>query len=218
MKKLLLFALGILLVPVLRSSAQDKTTTNTGDRPYMYVGPVMGVGSSWVGNVPGASTSAILSGYAGVNMIMMYKHWGWGDQLIMSSEGYTANYVNGKVSDIPTYLRMPMRGYYFFGDRSSVVRPDIYLGPSFGWNVAEHTSTNYYVGDMSNLHSASNFNTFDMGIDGGVGVLVRVAKNVNLNFDLGFYDGLTDALKTPSNTYSPNRNTDMTMGVLFGIK
>ena len=209
MKKILLFTTGILLTMATRLNAQ-----------YLSLGPVGGFGGSWTTNLPGSS-KAQPSGYLGVSLIYSKNiHWGLGGQLEVSSEGYRRDAMGEVVRDNPTYLRLPLRAYYFFGDYGATVRPKIYLGPSFGVKLGESSSMSSMYSDAYMSGGASdNFRTFDWGLDAGVGVNVRLARATWLNMDLGYYQGLMDAVKNDAaGNMNMNENLRFNIGVLFGLR
>ena len=221
MKKLLLVSAGFILMAFTRAAAQTETQTVVVNKPAqgaLFIGPVAGFGNSWVGNLPG-DVMFKSSGYLGVSLIKMEdRHWGWGGQATLSSEGYSVNDLGGIQTIKPLYLRVPLRAYYFFGRRTDWIRPNLYLGPSFGLKLAEYytVSNDYYDSYMA--HNSSYFRTLDMGINGGAGLDFRIARRTWLNLDLGFYQGLTDAVKDAPNTYNPNHDVDLSLGLLFDLR
>ena len=220
MKKVLLFTTGLLLAIFTRTTAQTQVTVETWKpaETQVFFGPVAGFGNSWVNNLPG-NIMFKSSGYAGIGLIELSgRHWGWGGQLTLSSEGYAVNDLGGLQTIKPLYLRVPVRAYYFFGRRSDWIRPNLYLGPSFGLKMAEYytVSNTYYDNYMA--HNSSYFRTFDAGINGGAGLDFRLARRTWLNLDLGFYQGLTDAVKDPDNTYNPNHDMDISLSLLFDLR
>lgn len=206
-------ALGIILLSGY-SYAQEVVKS----RGTTYVGPVAGIGNSWVANLPGTADFKT-TGYLGVGMVKMSStHWAWGGQLALSSEGYQLNFLNSVQKVTPIYLRMPMRVYYFFGRPGYAVRPELYLGPSFGMKVAEHSSTSNYYNEVYMTRNTENFRRFDAGIDGGAGLNINLTRAIALNIDLGFYQGITDAVKDAQNTYNPNEDVDLNVGLMFDIR
>ena len=215
MKTILLLIMWILLVSSLQSKAQTNSSKEMGS---ILLGPVAGFGNSWVSYIPGAATFKP-SGYVGIGMVN-YKttHWGWGGLAIISSEGYQINYFNNMETVTPVYLRVPLRAYYFFEGRNSMLRPVLYLGPSFAMKLSEHSTTTNNYRDIYMVGNSDNFRMFDAGIDAGAGINIKLAKNTWLNMDLGFYEGITDAVRDLPNTYDPNRDMDLNIGLLFGIR
>lgn len=215
MKKLLLIAATLTAFQI-QGNAQNMK--NNGRGQYLSIGPVVGGGINWVSNLGGTTNSMIPSGNLGIGLIYAKDaHWGWGTQLTVASEGYDVRYGNNAVKAVPIYLRMPLRAYYFFGDMKSTVRPKVYLGPQFGLKLTEtdHMASPY--SETTVYNNAGNFRTFDAGVNAGAGVNVRLMKGTWLNLDLGYYQGLTDAVKDPAGHYNTNQNLGLNAGVLFGL-
>lgn len=187
-------------------------------KPWGYVGPVGGFGHSWVHNMP-VGTSYRTMGSLGLGYIgMVARHWGVGAGLMVSSEGYEANYQGRMQSFTPVYLRVPMRLYYFFGKPTNTVRPDIYFGPSMGMKIAERNNTTQVYREQFKLSNSDNFNVFDAGLNGGAGLSIRFLQNVWLNLDMGVYTGATDAVNDMDDLYNPQSDIGLTVGLLFGIR
>lgn len=220
MKKLLLFTAGLLLMGFMHVSAQNSNTTEPGKsyQETMLLGPVAGFGNSWVSNLPG-NILYKTSGYAGIGLIeLKNQHWGWGGQITLSSEGYAVDDFGSVQTIKPLYLRVPVRAYYFFGKRNDWVRPNLYLGPSFGLKMAEYYTVSNVYYETYMAHNSSYFRTLDAGINGGAGLNFRLTGKMWLDVDLGFYQGLVDAVKDPDNTFNPNHDVDLNLGLLFNIK
>ena len=219
MKKLFVFTVGLFSMAYITASAQTDATPN---KPVpggaLLLGPVVGFGNSWVDNMPG-NVMFKASGYAGISLIKMEgRHWGWGGQIDLSSEGYSVDDYGSIQTVKPLYLRVPLRAYYFFNRPSSWVRPNLYLGPSFGLKLGEtYTVSNAYY-DNYVAHNSSMFRTFDAGVNGGAGLNLRLARKMWLNLDLGFYQGFVDAVKDPYNTYNPNHDVDLSASLLFNLR
>lgn len=232
MKKVLLFATGALLAAT-QSFAQN--TQNMSNSQFMSIGPVVGFGNSWVGNMSApnyfgnvtAKSKFMPSGYIGVGLIYARnEHWGWGGQLTLGTEGYKKEFtytpdfgrsLTQTYTATPLYLRLPLRAYYFFGDYRNIVRPKVYLGPSFGLKLSE--SDNVSNGSENSLaNTTGTFRTFDFGINAGAGVNIKLAKAMWLNMDLGYTQGLVDVLKDPHDNYNVSHNLDFNAGLLFGIR
>jgi outer membrane protein W len=209
MKKMILIAAALLTIGAGQLNAQ-----------YISLGPVAGFGQNQVTNL-GGNIHFMPSGYLGLGMIYAKNvHWGWGAQLTAASEGYKVDGTDGTSATVtPLYVRLTPRAYYFFGNANSVVRPKIYLGPTVAAKVAESTNYSYgLVGDMYMLNSTGSFRTFDVGVNGGAGVNIRLMKATWLNLDAGYTQGLMDAVKDPAGRYNMNENLALNVGLLFGLK
>jgi len=220
MKKLLLTT-GVIFTMISASTAQDAARTTTTDHSaaeYISIGPVAGFGVSGVGNMGGTS-KFMPSGYLGIGLVYARnEHWGWGGQLQVAGEGYRVEYNNATVTAMPIYLRMPIRGYYFFGDYRNTIRPKVYLGPSFGLKLGENDDNINSTGDHTMAMNTGTFRTFDLGINAGAGVNIKLAKATWLNLDLGYTQGVLDVVKDRADNYNVNHNLDLSVGVLFGIR
>jgi hypothetical protein len=213
MKRILLFAAGLLALTTSSNAQSSKMGSD------LTLGPVVGMGNSWVGNMPGTNRF-MPNGNIGVAAIYSdNSHWGWGSQLTFASEGYRIDYMGNTYTAAPLYLRLqPIRAYYFFGDVKSIVRPKIYLAPSLGIKLSEMDYVNGYH-DSYMAGNMGTFRTLDFGLNAGAGVNVKLARGTWLNADLGYYQGLTDAVKGGMATnYNVNHNLGLNLGVLFAIR
>lgn len=185
--------------------------------PAGYIGPVAGIGHSWVHNLhlPGSYNT---QKSVGINYVgLLTRHWGIGSQLTLSAQGYQVNYQNAMQSFTPVYLRLPMRLYYFFGKPGNVVRPDVFFGSSVGFKVAESSHTTAAYRETYKINTSS-FHAFDAGIAGGAGLNVKLAPNTWLNMDMGFYSGVTDAVEDMGDVYNPQSDVELNVGLLFGLR
>ena len=183
----------------------------------VLVGPVVGGGVNWVTNLNGAE-KLMPSGYGGISVIAFSsQYFGWGGQLLYSSEGYRLNYFGNKETVRPGYLRLPLKGYYFMGDKYNRVRPFIQFGPSFAVKVTE--SVKNVVGDneANRVVTPLSFNEFDFGLDAGLGLNIKATERTSLNLGLEYYKGLYDAIEDPANHVNENRNVNFNASLLFRI-
>ncbi|MBC7553333.1 MAG: PorT family protein [Taibaiella sp.] len=216
MKKLLFIALSLATVSATAQNAKKPMALKTPTATYVSVGPVAGVGASWVSGMGGTSM-ATPSGNIGIGLVYARnEHWGWGTQLTLSSEGYTVDY-SYRAKGTPMYLRLPVRAYYFFGDFKNTIRPKAYLGPQVGVKVGEKDNMNGAYGDVTMANNTGKFTTMDFGVNAGLGLNIKLAQAAWLNLDLGYYQGLLDVIKDPADHYNMNQNLTFNAGVLFGI-
>jgi opacity protein-like surface antigen len=215
MKKLIILATFFLLLINLHSSAQLRKNTD------IFLGPVAGFGDSWVSNMPGTPLF-MPSGFAGVEFIgFIDAHFAFGGQLNAAAEGY--NYSYGKEDKVrPEYLRLPLRVYYYFGDRTNRVRPDIFVGPAFGYKLSEYKVGIMAVGgdgETSTPGGADIFKNFDTGIDGGAGIAIALSDKTSLKVDLEYYKGFTDVLNDPvDDSDNDSHDFDLSVSLLFRIR
>ncbi len=214
MKKTLLLA-AIAMIG-LGANAQE-TTKKKNEAQYLSIGPVAGVGMNWVSGLPGSS-KAMLSTNFGLGMIYAKnEHWGFGGQLMVSAEGYDFDYGGHEFKAMPLYLRMPLRAYYFFGDFKNTVRPKVYIGPSLAVKLSEND--NMPARNMDNFinRNSGEFNPFDLGINAGGGVNIKMSRSIWLNLDVAYTQGLLDAVNDPAGNYNTNMNLGFGAGLLFGL-
>ncbi len=189
---------------------------NTGAK-YTSIGPVVGMGHSWVS---GRSTTFKPAGYLGVGLLYSrYEHWAWGGTVTASHEGFSYDIVRNNVvynnTIDPVYLRITPRAYYFFGDYKSNIRPKVFLGPSLGVKMVEdsYIDATPPTDEITRTMTGDMFNTLDFGMNGGAGVNVKISKNTWLNLDGDYYHGLTNAMTDGSK----NRSLRLNVGFMFGI-
>lgn len=197
----------------------DNITDRRGTS-YISLGPVGGFGHSWTSNMNNRFKP---SAHLGIAMIYSrFEHWGWGTELTASHEGYsTLTGVNGTEQTIsydPTYLRMTPKAYYFFGDYGDNIRPKIYLGPSVAYKLAEDRYVRGPGGtEVQYMNTGSTMiNDWDLGVDAGAGVNIKVAPYTWLNLDADYYHGLLDVTRM-NGINNMNRSLRANVGVMIGI-
>lgn len=222
MKKFTIAMTALVLMISADTFAQTKIKDNKADdkkAKYLSVGPMVGMGMSWVNN---SATDLQLAGEAGVAVLYsMYEHWGWGGSVAITREGYRNEYnlVNGvvyKESFSPSYIRITPKAYYFFGSYKSAIRPKVYLAPSVGLLVAENHTVHAVAptGDNAIMPMHGDvYRSADYGAEAGVGVNIRLAKGVWLNLDDAYYHGISNA--TVYNL--KNRSMMVSAGLLIGL-
>lgn len=206
----------VLLAAAIAIAFSTQAQAQTSERSqYISLGPVVGISHNWVSNLPGTNKFNA-TGYIGLGLVYSKDaHWGWGAQANVSWEGYRIADADGNISTgTPIYLRIPLRAYYFFGDYKDLIRPKVYLGPSIGFKLGE---TDEMKGGDFTAQNVGTFRTLDIGLNAGVGLNVRLKKAVWLNTDLGYYQGLTDAVDDPAGKYNTQQNLALSLGVLLGI-
>lgn len=197
-------------------NADDKKIVEKKGTSYISLGPIGGFGHSWTSNMNNRFKP---SAHLGIAMIYSrFEHWGWGTELTASHEGYSTAIGNQTFTYDPTYLRMTPKAYYFFGDYGDNIRPKIYLGPSVAYKVAEDR----YVGGPNNSdvrytdRGSYMINDWDLGVDVGAGVNIKVAPYTWLNLDADYYHGLLDVTRM-NGMNNMNRSLRANVGVMMGI-
>lgn len=197
-------------------NADDKKIVEKKGTSYISLGPIGGFGHSWTSNMDNRFKP---SAHLGIAMIYSrFEHWGWGTELTASHEGYSTAIGNQTFTYDPTYLRMTPKAYYFFGNYGDNIRPKIYLGPSVAYKVAEDR----YVGGPNNSdvrytdRGSYMINDWDLGVDVGAGVNIKVAPYTWLNLDADYYHGLLDVTRM-NGMNNMNRSLRANVGVMMGI-
>lgn len=218
--------LGMALLVSSTAMAQTATTKTAEKKQptkskYTSLGPVIGMGHSWVSNnVNNFKPSAQL----GIGVLYSrYEHWGFGGILAASHEGFADEYYQYgntyRNAFDPTYVRLTPRAYYFFGKYTSNVRPKVFLGPSVAYKVAEDRYSNMETisgpeGTIIRNTGGDRFEPWDFGVNAGAGVNVKVGKYTWLNLDADYYHGL---LNVTNNNTGMNRSLRANVGVMIGI-
>jgi len=127
MKKSLLIA-GFLLTGFIAYS-QDKTAIKT---KAFSIGPSGGLGHSFM--YPYITRGMFLGSNLGVMSIYApWEHWGIGLDVRYSMEGSKTRSLEGPRETDLDYVRVPIKGIYFFKHQEDDLRPKITLGPSLGF-------------------------------------------------------------------------------------
>lgn len=188
------------------------------------IGITVGTGSGWMSNT-GEDLDYKQSYNVGATLIYSSaSHWGFGADIKYSREGYKYNFHNilygnndmdRRVSS--DFIRMPLRAIYFIHDNSHKVRPNISLGPSFGFLTGgkirvEDADKNLY----SKTAVKDQYKSVDFGIQGTVGLSFKLAEALWLSTDIAYYQGLLRQNKNGDNAMM-NSNLVLNLGLRIGI-
>jgi hypothetical protein len=186
-------------------------------------GPIVGLGHSWMSGVAG-NKEFKLAPSLGVTMVYSAgEHWGFGLDARFSREGVKTEGPSALFSNTTSklhanYIRMPFKIKYFFGELGDKARPKIYAGPSLGFLVGGKQKLENSEGNtILEAKTKDVLNTFDIGLQGGLGLNYRLTRNTWLNTDVSYYHGLRNVLKDRSDGDWKNRNIALNVGVAFGI-
>jgi len=192
------------------------TTISSVNAQNLSLGPSVGVQHSWITGMddvkfkPGISVGGALTWSPS-------PHWGLGGDIRVSflegvktkpepTDMLTPDRINA------TYLRVPLKATYFFGDFGEKLRPKLYAGPSFGFLLGGETR---YPNALFTTKSDKVLQGFDWGLIAGAGFNYRIKPNTWFNFDLAYTNGLKDV--TEAAGYHANRNITMNLGVTFPL-
>ena len=175
----------------------------------LSLGPNAGFGHTWTSG-SGDNTYQPAGNFGLAAVYSHNNHLGLGVDLKYSIEGGKKEIANVDVKTRLNYLRIPIKGIYFFRDYGASLRPKISLGPSFGFLVGgkqEIESTETDVKD--------SYKSFDVGLLGSAGLHYNLVTNTWLHFDVSYYHGLSDISESAET--NRNRNIGINLGVAFGI-
>jgi hypothetical protein len=208
MKQITLFSIGALLLGSTAASAQsDKYFPRS-----FHVGATGGYGRSWVDDVR-VPEGYMPSWNIGVSVVTQRSRiWAWGASLLASAEGYRIKLNAGERTVRPVYLRLPIKGYFYF--TKTKVQPMAYFGPQIGVKVSESSSGPLREGEAP---GGKEFRNFDAGIVGGGGLSVRLSETKRLTLDAGYYKGFSDANQKMVSEFNRNSNWTINVGMLFQL-
>jgi hypothetical protein len=139
-------------------------------------------------------------------------------KVLFSQKGaaYTQDGGLGDDVDVKTqlnYIEIPVLGRLFF-NREGTVRPNVFLGPSFGFLTgAKFKVEDEDYEDIEDYKDA--FNTFDLGLAAGLGLSIRVANEMYFIVDARYTYGLSDLGKGSGSIN--NQAVAVSAGLSFGI-
>jgi hypothetical protein len=187
------------------------------------IGPVVGVSHAWITSTENTTFKPSVN-IGGTLVYSFQPHWGIGGDIRASFfEGVKTKVESGNTTQTTTlnatYLRIPIKAYHFFGQYGDRVRPKIYIGPEVGFFLGGKTKvkTEGGVGGGTEIKGDSKdaFKSFDFGFVAGGGFNYRLKKNVWLNVDLVYNNGLIDISEAES--WNANRNLGLSAGVTFPL-
>lgn len=197
----------------------------TGFAQQTSIGVTVGSGTGWMSNT---GQDIVHKQSCNVGATLLYStenHWGIGVDVKYSREGYKYNFHNpflfgDKNMDTRVssdFVRIPIRGIYFFNDNSHSVRPNISLGPNFGFltggkiRVEDDDHTIYSKTDVKD-----QYKPFDFGVQGTLGLSFKLAEALWLSTDIAYYQGLLKQNENGNNTMM-NRNLVLNLGLRVGV-
>lgn len=185
------------------------TMLNAQEESRHSLGPTVGYNHAWIsGDAEGVSAKP------GFNVGLIYnyslqEHWGLGLGLLYSVEGYK---IDGTDADANvSYVRIPLRVQYFFGEWGQAFRPKLYAGPSLAFLAGAKTKQGSNTIDFKDQVEG-----FDVGLLVGLGFNYRMSERIWLNFDLGYTNGFLDVAKSELSE-NKNRLVNANVGVAFGF-
>ena len=175
------------------------------------IGPEVGISISKYGQ--DAGTNDFKSGAIG-GLFVTYSienTFGITTKLLYSQKGSYFKSIDTKQT--LNYIEVPVIGRFFL-NKEGTFRPNIFVGPSFGFltGVTNKVGSNERV-TMDN-YSAS-FNTFDFGVTGGMGFNFLISNETYFIVDARYTHGLSDISKSAG--VVNNNSFGLTVGLSFGF-
>lgn len=185
-------------------------------------GPVVGVSHTWITGYENTTFKPTVN-VGGTLTYSFVPHWGIGGDIRASFfEGVKTKVEQGnveqKVNVNATYLRIPLKVYYFFGKYGDRLRPKLYAGPEVGFFLGGKTKTETTISNNTNTvktDTKDGLKSIDFGFVAGGGVNYRLMKNVWLNADIVYNNGLIDI--TEANSWNASRRLGLSAGVTFPL-
>lgn len=170
-----MFKKGIILVLI----ASLLTVFQLNAQDDFSIGPRVGLNFSNVSNIDnsesltglalGLTTTYSINEASGITVDLMASH-----------EGYNLGSTETKL----TYLQIPIYFDVFFGDLGNSFRPKVYAGLVPGFLLGAKVNDEKI--------DKGDYNSFSLGLGGGLGFNTRVANRVWLNADIRALLGLND--------------------------
>jgi hypothetical protein len=211
MKKILLFLNCIAISYFSFSQNNNKIDPPVPAEPSVFsIGPQGGFGHSWI-HSSAEGTRFQPSWDAGISAVYSpWEHWGFELDARYSVEGrkIEREVKQGDVIKTITsvtqlnYLRIPIKGVYFFRTYEHDFRPKITLGPSIG----------FLTGEINSVGA----NTVDFGVNASLGFNYRLVRAIWLTADVNYYQGFVDVYDNTSDR-ELNGNIRLDLGVSFGF-
>jgi hypothetical protein len=214
MKKQIFKASALFLLALLATV----TAYAQGSDRVWSIGPEVGVNfSKWGGDADESDYKAGLVA-GGFVTYSIRDTYGFTAKVLFSQKGaaYTEDGGLGDDVDVKTqlnYIEIPILARVFF-NREGDVRPNVFLGPSFGFLTgAKFKVEDEDYEDIEDYKDS--FNTFDAGLAAGLGLNIRVGGEMYLIVDARYTYGLSDIGKG-SGSFN-NQAVAVTAGLSFGI-
>lgn len=144
-------------------------------------------------------TYSILNTYAITTKLLYYQK---GASFKLSDTKQTLNYIE-----------IPLVGRFFLNKEGSF-RPNIFVGPSFGFLAGATNKVGSNNPEPIESYK-NNFNGFDFGVTGGLGLNFLISTETYLIIDARYTHGLSDITKANGN--ENNNSFGLSAGLSFGF-
>ncbi len=205
-----LFTASLLVIGLVASTHVQAQTAKTWS-----IGPELGVNFSKYGK--DAPDNDMKAGVvAGVQLTYsIVNTFGITAKALLAQKGAQTTTTSGITSkQTLNYLEIPVLGRFFLS-KEGKFRPNLFIGPSFGFlmGATNKTGSNEAVKIPD---YKSSFNTFDLGLTGGLGLNYEIANETRILLDARYTYGLSDITKAAGNWN--NLPITITAGISFGFQ
>lgn len=188
--------------------------TSSYAQQQFFAGPKIGLGHAVMnGDDDNIDNKYQPSANIGVTFVYLAEsRFGLGADLKYSIEGSRKKNVNsGNVKKTNlNYLRLPIRGIYFFDDFGADFRPNISVGPSVGILVNGKEKIGSVKADVND-----RYKLLDLGMLASVGFHYNLMAKTSLQLDMHYYFGGLDV--SDAAEANRNRNIGVNVGLVFGF-
>jgi hypothetical protein len=174
------------------------------DGLYTYVGVQGGVNFASLSGGDAYSLNSTTGFQAGAQVEFQYSPWfSIMPELRYQQRGFGVSYFNA--SQKLDYIELPILAKFSMPNRTDWT-PFVFIGPNFSFRVGS--------GGNGNLNYVGSANTFDFGIDSGVGVQYQLNQTTRVFVDFEYYAGLTDVY---SNSNLSNSVPEFNLGFSWAL-
>jgi outer membrane protein W len=180
------------------------------------IGPEVGVNFSKFGREagPNDTKAGVLAGFFLTYSIV--DNFGITTKFLLSQRGpqYLKNSTSGPLIKLTlNYVEVPILARFFL-NKSGKFRPNLFVGPSLNFLMGGTTKE----GDLDAVkipNYTDAFNTFDLGLTGGLGLNFAIADETRILLDARYVYGISDVTKSSEN--ANNQTISISAGVQFGF-
>lgn len=181
------------------------------------IGPEVGVNFSKLGRDADESdynTGLLAGGFVTYSIRNTYAFTA---KILYSQKGASGDgFFDGEDDDAKlhlNYIEIPVLARAFF-NREGTVRPNVFLGPSFGFLTGAKGKIG--DGDYESIDNYDDtFNSFDFGVAAGLGLNIKVGEEMYFIVDARYTYGFSDITVGSGNVN--NQAVAVSAGLSFGI-
>lgn len=209
------------------------SNAETHYKPHISIGARAGVSLSNVSFSPSikqglamGTAGTVCFRYSEEKLFGVIAEFGWADR------GWKENYelLPLEYRRRITYVTLPILTHIYFGPRR--VKFFVNLGPSFSLMLGSGTTSNFNYNNISEVPdfprnrrteqlTAKITNSFDYGINGGLGMEVFITRGHSVLLEARYYFGLGNIFpSSKADTFSASRNNsiEVSLGYYFRLK